>query len=463
MNQTVGEYYEWLKGKKVYFLGAGVSHRELIKKFASLGARVTLCDKKDRAALGEFGDEAQALGVSFILGKDYLSSLCDADVVFRSPGIDYTKPEILAAVAAGVNVTSEMETFFELCPARIIGVTGSDGKTTTTTLIARMLERAGYTVHLGGNIGIPLLPIIDSVKTDDIAVVELSSFQLISMKRSPDIAVVTNMAPNHLDHHKDMQEYIDAKRNILLYQSENSVSILNAENEITRAMASDVRGELRWFSRCNAVDNGTYMNEQKQLIKCVHGSESVIMDLNDIKLPGEHNKENVTTAAAAVMSLVSDEVIREVASSFAGVEHRIELTRVKDGVRWYNDSIGTSPTRTIAGLRSFDDKLILIAGGYDKKISYAPLAPEILKSVKRLILLGATGPVIRRETENCEGFAESGLIIETVPDLEHAVRRADEIAQNGDVVLMSPASASFDLYANFEQRGEHFKRLVSEL
>lgn len=463
MNQALEAYYQGLRGKKIFFLGAGVSHRELIRQFAAKGAAVMLCDRKSREQLGAFGDEIEALGVSFDLGDGYLDHLADADVVFRTPGIDYTKPEIQAAVEAGVTVTSEIETFFDLCPCKLIGVTGSDGKTTTTTLISEMLKAAGYTVHLGGNIGKPLLPRIADIGPDDMAVVELSSFQLISMRRSPDVAVVTNLAPNHLDHHKDMDEYIDAKRNILLWQSERGVAVLNEENAITRSMVPDVQGSLRWFSRCNPVDDGAFLDAEKNLWRAQSGVKTKIMSLTDIPLPGDHNKENIATATAAVLGLVPDDIIRQVVSSFGGVEHRIELARVKDGVRWYNDSIGTSPTRTIAGLRSFDRKLILIAGGYDKKISYAPLAPEILKSVKTLLLCGATGPVIRAEVEGCPGFDSAALRMESLPDLAACVARANELAHDGDVVLMSPASASFDLYANFEERGQHFKKLVNEL
>ncbi len=463
MNEKLREFDRQLAGKRVFFLGAGVSHRELIKRFAQKGARVTLCDRKSMEELGEYGREIAALGVSFQLGGGYLDRLAEADMVFRTPGIDYTKPEIQAAVAAGVRVTSEMETFFDLCPCRIIGVTGSDGKTTTTTLIAKMLEAAGYTVHLGGNIGTPLLPMIDRVEPADIAVVELSSFQLISMRKSPDIAVVTNLAPNHLDHHRDMQEYIDAKRNILLYQTADGVAVLNAENEITRGMAADVRGELRWFSRENPVERGTYIDGELNLVRAADGGRTAVMNLANIALPGAHNRENIATAVAAVYGLVPDETAAQVCASFPGVEHRIELTRTLRGVRWYNDSIGTSPTRTIAGLRSFDRRVILIAGGYDKKISYAPLAPEILAHVKTLLLCGATGSVIRAEVEKLPEYSPQTLRIESLPDLAGCVARANELAVQGDVVLMSPASASFDLYANFEARGRHFKSLVAAL
>lgn len=463
MNPLAEQYYAGLKGKKVFFLGAGISHRQLIRTFVEKGARVTLCDQRTRDKFPDECKELEQLGVQLRLGQDYLSGLSDAEIVFRSPGIDYIKPEITAAVKAGVEVTSEIETFFKLCPARTVGITGSDGKTTTTTLIAEMLRAAGFTVHLGGNIGIPLLPIVDQVNPEDFAVVELSSFQLISMRQSPDIAVVTNLAPNHLDHHASMEEYVDAKRNILIYQKPESIAVLNAENDFTKGFAKDVRGELRWFSARRAVENGTYIDDSHNLVVVQDKTETVIMNLDGIKLPGAHNRENVATAVAAVMTLVPDEAIRKVASEFPGVEHRIELVAEHDGVRWYNDSIGTSPTRTIAGLRSFDQKLVLLAGGYDKKISYAPLAPEIIKNVKYLLLCGDTAKIIRDEIEAREDYNPAELTIEMTDNLEGAVRRAHEIAREGDVVMLSPASASFDAYPNFEARGNHFKALVAAL
>ena len=462
MNEKLISYNKYISGKKVAFLGAGLSHRELIPQYVKKGAHVTLCDRKSFEDLGEYGEQLRSLGVDFHLGDGYLSDLCDYDIIFRTPGIDYTKPEIQNAVNAGVTVTSEIETFFDLCPARTIGVTGSDGKTTTTTIIAKSLEAAGYTVHLGGNIGRPLLPIIDEVGPDDIAVVELSSFQLISMKTSPDISVVTNMAPNHLDHHKDMREYIDAKRNILVHQNAGGIAVLNFENDITREMESDVRGSLRWFSRSSPVENGTFIDENRHLIFSENGVLTDIMDLMTLKLPGAHNRENVATAAAVVLPIIGRDMFVDFVTGFGGVEHRIELTREKDGVRWYNDSIGTSLTRTIAGLRSFDRKLILLAGGYDKKISYAPLAPEIIEHVKVLLVCGDTADKIVSEVEKL-GYDPSELLIEKLDDLEQCVSRADELAKDGDIVLMSPASASFDRYPNFEVRGQHFKSLVAAL
>ena len=462
ITEKLQAYYDSLKGKKVFFLGAGRSHRQLIEKYAGLGAEVTLCDKKSLEQLGDLGKKYADLGVKFCLGDRYLDSLCDADIIFRTPGIDWTKPEIQKAIAAGVTVTSEMESFFDFCPCMIIGVTGSDGKTTTTTVIATVLKEAGFKVHLGGNLGVPLFPIIDEVEPADIAVVELSSFQLISMRKSPHIAVVTNVTPNHLDHHKDMAEYIGAKANIVKYQNYNDIAVFNAENDVTRDMSKLARGEVRWFSKCRHVGNGAFLDEQKHLWGVDCGNEYHVMDLNGIKLRGDHNKENLSTAYAAVKGLVDDETFMKVAKSFPGVEHRIEFVRKINDVDYYNDSIGTSPTRTIAGLRSFTEPMILIAGGYDKKISYAPLAEEIMRSsVKTVLLCGATAARIDEEIRKCD--PECKICIEHLQDVPACVKRAHEIAVPGDVVFFSPASASFDLYVDFEARGRHFKQLVKDL
>ncbi len=461
MTEVISSYYKSLKGKKIFFLGAGISHKDLIIKFAKLGADVTLCDRKDYKSLGEYGNEIKSLGVNFILGEHYLSKLLEADIVFRTPGIDYTKPEIQKAVKAGIKVTSEIETFFDLCPCKIVGITGSDGKTTSTSLIASILKNGGYNVYLGGNIGTPLLPLVDDMKETDIAVVELSSFQLISMKKSPDISLVTNVTPNHLDHHKDMNEYIDAKRNILLHQDENSVSVLFADNDITNAMKDDVKGELRLFSR-KQVSNGAFLKDNC-LYTVKNGEQKKLMELCELKLRGEHNKDNICGAAAVVMGMVSDEVLVDSIKEFSGVEHRIEFVRELDGVKWYNDSIATSPTRMIAGLRSFDQKLIVIAGGSDKGVSFEPLAPEIIEHVKTIILCGATAKRIQEVLKSHKDFEKSGLEIVITNDIPEAVVVAKDKAKQGDVVTLSPACPSFDSYPNFEYRGRHFKQLVNDL
>ncbi len=454
-----------IQGKKVAFIGAGVSHKRCIEQFVELGAQVTLCDqKKSIEDFGDYADTLRRLNVALSLGEHYTDGFAGQDIIMRTPGYEYFKPELQAAKAAGAMVTSEVELFFEFCPCEIVAVTGSDGKTTTTTLISKMFEAAGRKVFLGGNIGASLLPQLADVTPDAVAVVELSSFQLISMRRSPKVAVVTNVTPNHLDHHKDMQEYIDAKRNILLWQVPPCRAVLGYENDITRAMQSDCKGEQVWFTRLHETDRGAFLRASDDtLCYAENGVVTPVLPRAEIKLRGLHNVENLLAAIAAVWGRVPVEAMRQVGSTFTGVEHRIEPVRVLDGVTYYNDSIASSPTRTIAGLRSFDQKIILIAGGYDKKIPYEPLAPEIIAHVKTLVLMGATGPRIEKAVREHPDFDESKLTILHADNMQHAVELARSAAQPGDVVSLSPASASFDLYPNFEVRGRDYKNIVMQL
>ena len=454
-----------IQGKKVAFIGAGVSHKRCIEQFVELGAQVTLCDqKKSLEDFGAYADTLRRLHVRLSLGEHYTDGFAGQDIIMRTPGYEYYKPELQAALQAGTKVTSEVELFFELCPCEIVAVTGSDGKTTTTTLISKMFEAAGRKVFLGGNIGAALLPQLADVTPEAVAVVELSSFQLISMRVSPKVAVVSNVTPNHLDHHKDMQEYIDAKRNILLWQVPPCRAVLGFENEISRGMQKDCKGEQVWFTRLHDTDKGAFLRESDDtLCYAENGVVTPILPRAEVKLRGLHNVENLLAAIAAVWGRVPVEAMRQVGSTFTGVEHRIEPVRTLDGVTYYNDSIASSPTRTIAGLRSFNQKIILIAGGYDKKIPYEPLAPEILAHVKTLVLMGATGPRIEAAVRGCAGFDESALTILHADSMQHAVELARGAAQPGDVVSLSPASASFDLYPNFEVRGRDYKNIVNNL
>ena len=454
-----------IQGKKVAFIGAGVSHKRCIEQFVELGAQVTLCDqKKSIEDFGDYADTLRRLNVALSLGEHYTDGFAGQDIIMRTPGYEYFKPELQAAKAAGAMVTSEVELFFEFCPCEIVAVTGSDGKTTTTTLISKMFEAAGRKVFLGGNIGAALLPQLADVTPDAVAVVELSSFQLISMRRSPKVAVVTNVTPNHLDHHKDMQEYIDAKRNILLWQVPPCRAVLGYENDITRAMQSDCKGEQVWFTRLHETDRGAFLRASDDtLCYAENGVVTPVLPRAEIKLRGLHNVENLLAAISVVWGPAPVEAMRQVGSTFTGVEHRIEPVRVLDGVTYYNDSIASSPTRTIAGLRSFDQKIILIAGGYDKKIPYEPLAPEIIAHVKTLVLMGATGPRIEKAVREHPDFDESKLTILHADNMQHAVELARSAAQPGDVVSLSPASASFDLYPNFEVRGRDYKNIVMQL
>ena len=463
MNDKLNSFYKSLHNKKVSFIGLGRSHRELLPMFASKGAIVTLRDKRTREQIGEEADKLEALGIKLTLGENYLENLCEEDIILRTPGMNYFTPALQQARKSGAFVTSEMELFFYLCPCKIYAVTGSDGKTTTTTVISEFLKAQGFSVFLGGNIGFPLLPRIEQIGPDDRAVVELSSFQLISMRKSPDVAVITNVAPNHLDVHKDMQEYIDAKRNIYLHQGGISRTVINADNEITASFLPEIRGEAMQFSRRITPDLGCYLAEDGTLTMNDRHSVTPVLHMDEIRIPGIHNVENYLAAISAVWGEVSKENIVSVAKNFGGVEHRIEFVRELDGVTWYNDSIASSPTRTIAGLNSFKQKLILIAGGYDKKIPYEPLAPEILAHVKTLVLMGATGPRIEKAVRECPGFAESSLTILHADNMQHAVELARSAAKSGDVVSLSPASASFDLYPNFEVRGKDYKNIVNAL
>ena len=464
MQKEQQQLAELVKGKKVAFIGAGVSHKTLIEEFVGLGAHVTLCDKKNSVDdFGSYAETIRRLGIDLSLGEHYMDGFQGQDIILRTPGFEYYQKPLQDAIAAGTLVTSEVELFFDYCPCEIVGVTGSDGKTTTTTLISKFYEAAGRKVHLGGNIGAALLPMLPDVAPEDVAVVELSSFQLISMRKSPKIAVVTNVTPNHLDHHKDMQEYIDAKRNILLYQVPPCREVLGYENDITRSMVPDCKGKQVWFTRLHDTDNGAFLRGDGMLCMAEDGVVTPFLAQKDIKLRGLHNIENLLAAAAAVWGEVPVEAIQKVGSTFTGVEHRIEPVRVLDGVTYYNDSIGTSPTRTIAGLRSFDQKVILIAGGYDKHIPYEPLAPEVIAHVKDLVLMGATGPRIEKAVCEHPDFAASGLTIQHADTMQHAVELARAAAQPGDIIILSPASASFDLYPNFEVRGREFKKIVNEL
>ena len=450
-------YLERYQGKHILVLGLGVSNRPLVRLLLENGLDVTACDRTPREKLDDEVLELERRGAKLRLGDDYLSGLA-ADVVFRTPGMLPTMPEIQALIRQGAEITSEMEVFFEVCPCTILAVTGSDGKTTTTTLIAEMLKAAGKRVFLGGNIGTPLLPRSDEMGEGDIAVVELSSFQLMDMRRSPHIAVVTNLAPNHLDHHTDMDEYVTAKKQIFLHQSPADVLVLNHDNAITDGFAPEARGAVRLFSRREFLERGVCLRDG-----VIYRDGQELLRQSDILLPGIHNVENYMAAICAVEGLVPDDCIRQVARGFGGVEHRIELVRVKDGVTYYNDSIASSPSRTIAGLRSFGQKVILIAGGYDKQIPYDVLGPEICAHVKTLVLTGATAPKIRVATENAEKDAKEAPKILEIDDFYEAVRTAAREAAPGDIVLFSPASASFDRFKNFDVRGKEFKKTVMQL
>ncbi len=456
-------FFEDMKQKNVAFIGTGVSHTELISLFRDKGIGVTVCDKRSADKFQETYDALSAKGVQFRLGEDYLDTLTDFDVVFRTPGMYFNNPALTKAREAGVVITSEMEVFFDLCPCKIYAVTGSDGKSTSTTLIAEILAAAGKTVHKGGNIGRALLPIIESISEEDAAVVELSSFQLISMRRSPDTALITNITPNHLDVHGTMEEYTECKTHLLAHQNAFSRAALNLDNEGTRALAPMVRGKLNWFTRREIPERGAFLREDGMLCYTEKGKVTPVVHKDDIRIPGMHNVENFLGVIAALWGDAAIADFVKVAKEFGGVEHRIEFVREVNGVKWYNDSIATSPTRVLAGLRSFDKKIIVLAGGYDKKIPFEPMAETVCERVKVLILMGVTAPKIEAAVTAAKNYDPASLKILHASSMEEAVAIAQKEAGNGDIVTLSPACASFDLYPNFEARGLHYKGIVKEL
>ena len=450
---TADEFKKSVLNKKISVIGMGISNRPLIKYLIEYGADVTAYDRRTKEELGDIYSEFSKLGVKIVSGKDYLENL-SGDIIFKTPGLRFDHPSLIKAKENGSVITSEMEVFFDICPAKIIAVTGSDGKTTTTTLIHKMMTEQGYKTWLGGNIGNPLLCDAEKMTSEDWVILELSSFQLHTMRKSPHIAVITNLSPNHLDVHKDYAEYIDAKKNIMLYQHADDKLVVNASNGETAKIGGQAKGKCVDFSSKEqayiTLDDGKIMRNGKKVI-----------DIADIKIPGMHNVENYMAAIAAVEGLVDDNVIKSVAQRFGGVEHRIELVRIVDGVKYYNSSIDSSPNRSINTLRVFDKKVIMIAGGKDKGIPYDELGPSLAEKVKILILIGKTADKIEDALKKT-GKADEVEVIRC-GTYEEVVKTAHEKAESGDIVLLSPASTSFDMFANFEQRGNLFKKLVNEL
>ena len=458
---TLLEYVESIKSKRIAVIGIGVSNLPLIELLLSQGCDVTACDMRDREKMEGEAERLEAMGAKLRLGPDYLEHL-DQDILFRTPGLMPFDPHLEAAKSRGSVLTSEMEVFLKLCPCKVIAVTGSDGKTTTSTIISELLKAAGYRVHLGGNIGHPLLCEIPEIQPEDVAVLELSSFQLHSMQCCPDVAVITNLTPNHLDKHRDFQDYIDAKRCILEHQTENCRLILNLDDAHSAYYASFSPAEKAWFSDRNAVENGAMLVDGV-LCRVKEGERRAVLPASEIRLPGEHNVLNYLAAFAAVEGLVPDDICAQVAKAFAGVEHRLEIVRVLDGVCYINDSIGTSPTRTIAGLHAMKTKPIVIAGGYDKHIPFDELGDALCTMARAVFLTGDTAGKIREAVCSSAYYADSGLQIHMEDDFEQAVLEAAASARTGDVVLLSPACAAFDRFKNFAERGKTFKAIVNAL
>lgn len=474
-NPKLSEFFQKIKGAKTAVMGIGISNRPLIRFLHKHGADIFAFDSlpKDDPVLFATRKQFEKDGIfiHWSCGDDYLSGLENEDFsyVFRTPKMRFDLPQLSKAVKKGSILTSELELFMELCPAKIFGVTGSDGKTTTTTLISEMLKKEGYYVYLGGNIGTPLLDQIEKVQPTDFVVLELSSFQLMSMKQSSDVAVVTNITPNHLDVHKDYQEYIDAKKNIYVNQGTGGRLVLNYDYDITREMAEEHRGELCFFSRkgfparIKPLVFYTGIQKEEIVISYRHKAEPVL-SLSDIRLPGDHNVENYMAAITAVYPYVSRKSIQDVAKSFPGVEHRSEFVREINGIRYYNSAIDTSPNRTIHTLHDFSkrgEKGVLLAGGADKKCDYTGLGKAILSVCDRIILCGSNAPLIRENLKT--ECADMHYQVYEVDSWEEAVRLSYTLAKEGEIVILSPVGTSYDRFRHFEERGNLFKQLVHSL
>jgi len=462
-NKKLEEFNEFIRFRKVAIIGLGVSNLPLIDYLYEKKAQVTVFDERDIDNISkEIMDKITNFGFEFYLGKNCLENLKGFTLIFRSPSCLPTRPELEAEANRGAIVTTEIEMLMKMCPCKIIGVTGSDGKTTTTSLINSILKKGGYNTYLGGNIGTPLFTKLSEITPEDIVVLELSSFQLMGMEISPNIAVITNITPNHLNIHKDYDEYINAKKNILKYQDESDILILNYDNEITNKCAKEAQGKVVFFSKKEKLDNG-YIVDEKLIKECNDKIRKHILNTNEVILRGEHNFENIATAIAATSTLVDIDIAIEAVKEFRPVEHRLELIREIDGVKWYNDSVSSSPTRTIAGLYSFDEEIVLIAGGYDKNLDYTPIAKPIIEKVKTLILLGQTSgkifDAVKQELES----QNKNLDIHMCDTLSQTVELAKKVAKPNQIILFSPASASFDMFKNFADRGNQFKELVNSL
>ena len=460
-NEKLEEFNNYLKNRRVAVIGLGVSNIPLIEYLHKLNSKVTVFDKRNMEEIDKnVIEKITEYSMEFSFGQEYLNRLMGFDIIFRSPSCRIDLPELEAEQKRGAIITSEIEMLLELCPGTVIGITGSDGKTTTTSLIYEILKEAGYNCYLGGNIGIPLFTKIEEMKPEDKVVLELSSFQLMGMKISPKISVITNITPNHLDIHKSYDEYIEAKKNIFKYQDNNGLLVINYDNDITREFIKEAKGNAIYFSSKAKLDDGFILDgnikeESKNKVR------KHILNTSDVILRGKHNFENICTALAATSTLVDTETAVKAICKFKGVEHRLEFVREINGAKWYNDSIGSSPTRTIAGLNSFDENIILIAGGYDKHLDYTPMAKPVVDKVGVLVLVGQTSEKIYNAVK--KELNGKYLEIHMCKTLEEAVNEAYKVAKRNDVVLFSPASASFDMFKNFDERGKKFKEIVNNL
>ncbi len=463
VNQKLEEFNNYVKFRKVAIIGMGVSNIPLLDYFYEKKSKVMVFDNREISEMPkDIMDKITEYSMEFSLGKNYLSKLNNFDLIIRSPSCMPTIPEIEKEATRGAIVTTEVELLMKMCPCKIIGITGSDGKTTTTTLISEIIKAGGYECYVGGNIGTPLFTKLKDIMPDDVVVLELSSFQLMGMEISPDIAVITNISPNHLNIHKDYEEYIEAKKNIFKYQNKDGILVTNFDNEITKNASMQAKGKVIYFSSKIKLDNG-YIVDGNTIKQCEDKLRKHLLSSKDIIIRGTHNYENICAALAATETLVDKDIAIETCKNFKGVAHRIEFVKEINRVKWYNDSASSTPTRTISGINSFHEDIVLIAGGSDKNLDYTPLAKPIIDNVKVLILMGETSEKIFNCVKNEEEKSKKQIKIFTCSSLNQAVILAKRNSKPGQVVLFSPASASFDMFKNMYDRGNQFKAIVQKM
>lgn len=473
MHQKFEDFMQWLKTKKVAVLGAGISNRPLIKLLTSENIDVTAFDQASEESFSSFRAElaSEGLKCDFSLGPDYLKSLQGFDLIFKTPIIRFDIPELLAERKRGAIITSEMEVFLNYCPAEVFAITGSDGKTTSSSLVAAIIREGGFKTYLGGNIGRPLLSQIREINEKDKVVVELSSFQLMGMSVSPDNAAITNLSPNHLDVHKDYAEYIEAKTQIFRHQSPLGRLILNGEDKDSLAFALETKGQVLWNVTRPFGEQAVYGIEGDRLYYQASSSseKTYFMDRSDLLIPGRYNALNVLCALALTSNIVDLNTAISAVKQFTGVEHRIEFVRKIDGINYYNSSIDSSPNRSLNTLSAFREKEIgihMIAGGKDKNLEYLELGKAILDSVKVLYLCGDNAKLIVDGINMAKAqgaYDRYGLLIENHSSYKSCLSSASEKAKVGEAVILSPAGTSFDRFKNFEERGNVFKEEILNL
>lgn len=456
------KHFDILNGRHIVIVGFARQGQALARWLPTVGARPIVTDSKSAEALGI--NPADFPQTQFVLGETPLSLLDRADMLCISGGVPLTLPIVREAMQREIPVTNDAQLFVDRCPAPLVGITGSAGKTTTTTLVGQMVKAGGFQTWVGGNIGNVLLDVLNYIQPKDRVVMELSSFQLELMTASPQIGAVLNVTPNHLDRHGTMEAYMSAKAHLLVHQNSDDVAILNRDDIGSLALESLAGGQVVWFSRREMVSDGAFLVGSRLFVSgrsSSTGDPQFVCELADIQLPGDHNAANVLAACAIAGAVgVAPEALAETIKAFRGVAHRQEIVRTLDGVTWVNDSIATAPERVTAALNSYQQPIVLLLGGADKKLPWDDLIALSRYKCRHIVCFGRDGDLPVNAARKAGASEDFYTRVETMED---AINAAAKIAQAGDIVLLSPGMTSYDAYLNFEMRGEAFRKLVGAL